>query len=75
MRRQSTFITNVFRAAVAVALGFGVSSAYAATTPPAKIAGCPAYTPTYDDCNNCCAEVYGGFGAWSPSTQRCICGF
>jgi hypothetical protein len=71
MRTRSTLARAVFGAAVAAALGVGVTSANAA--PSAAAFACPGYTSTAQACSDCCRINYGGYGFWSPSTHYCNC--
>ena len=75
MRTRFALARAVFGAAVAAALGVGVTSAYAAPSnaAPAAALGCPGYTSTAQACSDCCRINYGGYGFWSPSTHYCNC--
>jgi hypothetical protein len=67
--------TAVRGAMVAGALAFGASSVLAkpGSAPAAAARSCPEYTDTRQECQQCCAEVYGGSYSWFSSTRRCIC--
>ena len=73
MTARSTLVRGVFGAAVAAALGIGVTSASAAPAQSAKAFACPGYTSTAQACTDCCWNNYGGYGFWSPSTHYCNC--
>jgi hypothetical protein len=72
MRTRFTLARTVFGVAVTATLGFGVNAASAA--PAAKQAfACPGYVDSAEQCQYCCEQNYGGYGAWSPSTRYCHC--
>jgi uncharacterized membrane protein len=72
MRTRSTLTRAAFATAVAAAIGFGVTSASAAPAAEKRLS-CPGYMSSAQACSDCCANWYGAYGLWSPSSGYCAC--